>query len=86
MRRVRYSGGSVPRKVPGARGPAVADLALPARALAFSPVRAGAPVDDHLDVRVVLVVLGQLVEQLVGELGWDDAIDHRAQCSFEDAA
>src|ERR687897_1133271 len=65
----------------GARSPrpaAVADLALPACALAFSPVRAGAPVDDHLDVRVVLVVLGQLVEQLVGELGWDDAVDHRA--------
>src|SRR5215208_5788782 len=65
----------------GSRSPrpaAVADLALPARALAFSPIRAGAPVDDHLDVGIVLVVLGQLVEQLVGELGWDDAIDHRA--------
>src|SRR5215207_9331657 len=60
------------------RTAAVADLALPARALAFSPVRAGAPVDDHLDVRVGLVVLGQLVEELVCELGWDDAVDHRA--------
>src|ERR687896_821307 len=60
-----------------ARPAAVADLALPARSLAPSAIRAGPAVDDHLDVRVVLVVLGELVEELVGQLGWDDAVDHR---------
>src|SRR6266513_2998699 len=44
--------------------------------LAGAPVRALATVDDHLDVRVVLVVLDHLVVELVGELPRDHAIDH----------
>src|SRR6187397_2711796 len=61
-----------------ARPPAVARLALLTLrcGLALPAVAALAPVDDHRDVRVVLVVLDHLVEQLVLELRRDHAIDH----------
>src|SRR5205814_854255 len=39
-----------------------------------------ASVDDHGDVRVVLVVLDHLVVEVVRELGRNDAIDHALQC------
>ena len=39
-----------------------------------------APVDDHGHVRVVGVVVGELVEQLVGERFGDDAVDHGSRC------
>ena len=44
--------------------------------LARAAVRAVATLDDHLDVRVVLVVLDHLVVEVVDELAGDDAIDH----------
>src|SRR5438067_9790857 len=40
-----------------------------------------AAVDDHGDVRVVLVVLDHLVVELVRELGRDHAVDHRLSVS-----
>ncbi|MGZ4411880.1 MAG: hypothetical protein ACXVY8_07055 [Gaiellaceae bacterium] len=35
-----------------------------------------APIDDHLDVRVVPVVVDELLVEIVCQLGWDDAVDH----------
>src|SRR4051794_40419457 len=56
---------------------AVADLALAARvarpALATLTL---APVDDDLHVGVIRVVRDELVEELIGQLGRDDAVDH----------
>src|SRR5205807_6424424 len=46
--------------------------------LASPPILAFSPVDDHRDVRIVLVVLNHLVVELVGELGRDHAVDHPA--------
>src|SRR5919198_565793 len=40
-------------------------------------LRALAAVDDHLDVRVVLVVVDELVVELALELWGNDAVDHR---------
>src|SRR5215204_5473528 len=58
-------------------GPAaVSRLALPASLARRTPVGARAAVDDDRDVRVVLVVLDHLFEQLVLELARDDAVDH----------
>src|SRR5215204_5572021 len=61
-----------------ARPAAVAGLALLAlrRRLALSAIGALAAVHDHRHVRVVLVVLDHLVEELILELGRDHAIDH----------
>src|SRR5919108_295206 len=61
-----------------APSPAVPDLALAARGAARTPVVSVAPVDDHRHVRVVLVVLDHLVEELVLELARDHAVDHPA--------
>src|SRR5437868_5279594 len=65
-----------------ARATPVPDGAVPAPALAGSPVRTGlTAVDDHGHVRVVLVVLDHLVEKLVLELRRNHAVDHPAsQC------
>src|SRR5215204_1462694 len=58
-------------------GPAaVSRLALPASLARRTPVGARAAVDDDRDVRVVLVVLDHLFEELVLELARDDAVDH----------
>src|SRR5215217_2216699 len=55
---------------------AVACLALPASLARRTPVGPRAAVDDDRDVRVVLVVLDHLLEELVLELARDDAVDH----------
>jgi hypothetical protein len=47
----------------------------PGMPVAGSPVEL-APVDDHGDVRLVLVVLDELRKKLIGERPWYDAIDH----------
>src|SRR6185436_4623672 len=60
-------------------GPAaVADLAFASVGFALAPVRAVAAVDDHAHVRVVLVVVDHLLEELGLELARDNAVDHRA--------
>src|SRR5690242_1932059 len=59
-----------------ARPSAIARLALPARLPLRATVGPRAPVQDDRHVRVVLVVLDHLVEELVLELARDDAIDH----------
>src|SRR6266536_1233463 len=56
----------------------VPDLALPAVGLLLAPVRALAAVEHDGHVRVVLVVVDHLVEELRLELVRDDAVDHRA--------
>src|SRR5512133_2002298 len=55
---------------------AVARLSLAARLTLRTAVGARAAVDDDRHVRVVLVVLDHLFEELVLELARDDAIDH----------
>src|SRR3954471_18874246 len=61
-----------------ARAPAVADGALlGALVRALRPALGLAPVDDHLHVRVVLVVLDEPLVELRGEFLWDDGVDHR---------
>src|SRR3954452_5630058 len=60
-----------------ARPPAVADLAL-AAGVADRPALALAAIDDHRDVRVVLVVGRELVVQLGREGLWNHAEDHEA--------
>src|SRR5439155_7929079 len=57
---------------------AVAHLALAAVGLPGAPVGAFAAVDDDGHVRVVLVVLDHLVEELGLELARDHAVDHPA--------
>src|ERR671911_1543443 len=61
-----------------ARPAAIARLALLALrcGLALASVVSRAAVDDHRHVRVVLVVLDHLVEELVLELRRDHAEDH----------
>src|ERR1051325_2727384 len=64
-----------------ARGPSpatITDLALAAERAALAPVLALAAVDDDGDVRVVLVVVDHLVEELVLELPRNHAVDHLA--------
>src|SRR4051794_19865988 len=61
-----------------ARPPAVPDRALAAEDAALAPVFPFAPVEDDGHVRVVLVVLDHLVEELVLELARNHAIDHPA--------
>src|SRR5580765_2343456 len=56
--------------------PAIANLALSAVRLPLAPVRARAAVEDHGHVRVVLVVLDHLLEELGFELARDNAVDH----------
>src|SRR5215212_9555661 len=60
-----------------AGAPPVADDSFAAVRLPGPPVRPLAAVDDHGDVRIVLVVLDHLVEQLRLELARDHAVDHR---------
>src|SRR5580765_4852767 len=60
-----------------ARPATVADLALASVRLSLTPVRALASVDDHAHVRIVLVVVDHLLEELRLELARDNAIDHR---------
>src|SRR3954449_994670 len=55
--------------------PTVADLALAAR-ITDRAALALAAIDDHRDVRVVLVVRGELVVQLGREGLWNHAEDH----------
>src|SRR3954447_20403379 len=64
-------------------GPApVAALALvrSGRVTARAAAVARTTVDDHGDVRVIGVVVGQLLEELTGELLGHHAIDHRRRC------
>src|SRR5262249_15016393 len=81
-----YSAGLFGRLGEGARDPRpppVANLPLfleLAGILALAPILFP-PVDDHRDVRVVLVVLDHLVVELVGELWGDHAIDHVSDCT-----
>src|SRR5258708_32799704 len=51
-------------------------LLLGLRCGAASPPITAAPIDDHLDIVVAGVVGRQLVEQLVGQIGGDHAVDH----------
>src|SRR5262245_36123447 len=62
--------------------PAVASHTLAAGLAwpALAAVRPLAAIDDDGHVRVVLVVLDHLVEELVGELTRDHAVDHRSKC------
>src|SRR3954470_12496624 len=60
-----------------AGAPAVSDHTLAAVGLALAPVGPLAAVDHHRHVRVVLVVVDHLVEQLGLELARNHAIDHR---------
>src|SRR5919197_1027578 len=90
MRARRLRSGGVVRHVgvrerAGVRAAAVADCALERAAcvLPAPPVVALTPVDDHRDVRVVLVVLDHLVVELVRELARDHAVDHSVSDSME---
>ena len=77
LRGSRPSRGRCRGSWPGAgRGSPAAPRTRRRRRPSGSPVGPLAPVDDHGDVRVVLVVLDHLVVQLVVELRRDDAIDH----------
>src|SRR3954467_13838413 len=58
--------------------PAVPDRALAAEDAALAPVLTFAAVEDDGHVRVVLVVLDHLLEELVLELARNHAIDHPA--------
>src|SRR5215208_5914434 len=60
------------RPAPVASNALAAGLAGPG----LSAIRALAPVDDDGNVRVVLVVLDHLAEELVRELTRDHAVDH----------
>src|SRR4029079_18036243 len=78
---------------PGDAWPAtVAGLALPAGLPLRAAIRPRAKVDDDRHVRVVLVVLDHLLEELVLELAGDHAIDHPLivgllePCDFRDRA
>src|SRR5215217_9691449 len=61
-----------------ARATPVAHLALAAVGLPVTPVGAFATIEDHRHVRVVLVVVRHLLEELGLELARDHAVDHRA--------
>src|SRR5438445_531424 len=77
---VRRLGGRVGVRERAGRtlAPPVADDPVAAVLLAGAAVGALPPVDDDRHVRVVLVVLDHLVEELRLELSWDHAIDHPA--------
>src|SRR2546425_3279653 len=66
------------RERPRMSAATISDRPLAAEALMVAPIPAPAPVNDHGHVRVVLVVLDHLLVELIGELGWDHAVDHPA--------
>src|SRR2546421_146570 len=39
-----------------------------------------AAIYDHRDVRIVGVIVGELVEQLIRQRLWNDAVDHGRRC------
>src|SRR5687767_13727017 len=77
---VGFSALGIEERARDARPAPVAGLALAAGLAAVAAIRPFAALEDDRHIRVVLVVLDHLLEELGLELPRDHAIDHRSKC------